>query len=110
MYAIRSYYELSAQQLHHRLEEVRIPLEAELPVYMMLGRIEEWKQGLSAQDKALYIYAFKNISDEYLSSHVRSYSCCYDQNRIVWLIQPVREDMGGGAEPFMDWMRAHREA
>lgn len=101
--------QLSEQQLGHRLEEVRIPLEAELPVYMMLGRIEEWKQGLSAQDRALYIYAFKNISDEYLSSHVRSYSCCYDQNRIVWLIQPVRADISGGAEPSMDWMRAHRE-
>lgn len=101
--------QLSAQQLGHRLEEVRIPLEAELPVYMMLGRIEEWKQGLSAQDRALYIYAFKNISDEYLSSHVHSYSCCYDQNRIVWLIQPVRADISGGAEPSMDWMRAHRE-
>ncbi|AZS13499.1 response regulator [Paenibacillus lutimineralis] len=102
--------QLSTKQLRHMLEEVRIPLEAELPVYMMLGRIEEWKQGLSVQDRALYIYAFKNISDEYLSSHVCSYSCCYDQNRIVWLIQPVREDISGGAEPFMDWMRAHREA
>jgi len=101
--------QFSAPKLQHMLDEVRIPLEAELPVYVMLGRIEEWKEGLTAQDKALFIYAFQNISDEYLSSHVRSYSCCYDPYRIVWLIQPKRDVADGALGPSMDWMRAHRE-
>ncbi|GGG04740.1 response regulator [Paenibacillus aceti] len=101
--------QLNPAQLQRMLDDVRIPLEAEQPVYMLLGRIEEWKEGLTVQDKALYIYAFKNISDEYLTSRVRGYSCCYDHNRIIWLIQPVREVVDASNEPCMDWMRAHRE-
>ncbi|MFU1794066.1 response regulator transcription factor [Paenibacillus azoreducens] len=93
-------------QLRQVFHEVGIPLDAEMPVYMLLGRVDAWKEMFTTPDKALLTYAYQNITDEYLSEHVRYFSFVYDLSRIVWLIQP-KGDMAA-TSGSLEWSKAYR--
>ncbi|MCJ8013399.1 response regulator [Paenibacillus sp. KQZ6P-2] len=93
-------------QLRQVFHEVDIPLDAEMPVYMLLGRVDAWKEMFTTPDKALLTYAYQNITDEYLSEHVRCFSLVYDLSRIVWLIQP-KEGMADASDS-LEWSKAYQ--
>ncbi|MCE5171616.1 response regulator [Paenibacillus profundus] len=78
----------TASELARHLREFDIPLQADLPVLLLLGRVDAWKDTFTTPDKALLIYGVQNITEEYVAPYVRCYSCVYDTSKIVWLIQP----------------------
>ncbi|MFD0698053.1 response regulator [Paenibacillus sp. GCM10027628] len=81
-------------QLENYFKDIDMPLRADVPIFLLLGRVDGWKEMITAPDKALLIYAVQNITEEYLSPYVRCYSYVYDQAKIVWFIQP-----GDGNDP-----------
>ena len=99
---------MTGQQLRDAFAEMDIPLDASLPVYLLIGRIDSWKEMFTAPDKALLAYALQNIGDEYLSAHVCCFSVVFDMNKMVWIFQPkagpeIMADTG-----TMEWTRAYR--
>ncbi|NOU86266.1 response regulator [Paenibacillus sp. LMG 31460] len=80
---------VTRSQLENHFKEIDMPLRADMPIILLLGRVDDWKDMITAPDKALLIYAVQNITEEFLSPYVRSYSYVYDQSKIVWFIQPL---------------------
>lgn len=102
--------QVTESQLVQAFQEIDIPLDATLPVYLLIGRIDAWTELFTTPDKALLAYAVQNICDEYLSAHVRSYSIVFELSKIVWIIQPKASDESSGDSGELDWIKAHRYA
>ncbi|MDQ6422417.1 response regulator [Paenibacillus sp. LHD-117] len=99
----------SRSELERLFREMDIPLDPRLPVHVLIGRIDAWKEMFSAPDKALLAYALQNVGDEYLSMGVRCHSVVFELSKIVWLVQPQARDDDGSAEAgIMDAVRAVR--
>ncbi|MBB6673719.1 response regulator [Cohnella nanjingensis] len=98
---------ISDGQLERHFREIDMPLRADLPVLLLLGRIDAWKEMLTAPDKALLLYAMQNVAEEYLTPFVRCYSYVYEQNKLLWFVQP-----GAEAETPDDfiWRKTHTYA
>jgi len=98
-------------QLDRMFRELDIPLDASLPAYLLIGRLDAWKETFTAPDKALLCYAMQNIGDEMLSAQVRCFSVVFELSKVVWLIQPKASS--GPVELSCDpgsaeWLKAHR--
>ncbi|MFL1675690.1 response regulator [Paenibacillus dendritiformis] len=79
--------EVAAERARH-LRELGIPLQADRPILLLLGRVDTWKESFTPLDKALLLYGVQNIAEEYAASQMQCYSCVCDNSRIVWLLQP----------------------
>ncbi|KEQ22283.1 response regulator [Paenibacillus tyrfis] len=100
--------QVTGEELKQAFKEIDIPLDATMPVYLLMGRVDAWKEMFTMPDKALLTYALQNICDEYLSAQVRSFSVVFELSKIVWIIQPKASDELSGHAGGLDWMRAHR--
>jgi two-component system response regulator YesN len=101
--------QVTDSQLEQAFKEIDIELDATRPVYLLIGRVDAWREMFTTPDKALLTYALQNICDEYLSSHVRCYSVVFELSKIVWMIQPkVSDPLSADAIDDQDWVRAHR--
>lgn len=79
----------SASTLKRMFHEVEMPLQVEERILTVIGRIDEWKEGLTPYEEQLFLFALQNIAAEYLEKSVKQISVTYtDSNRIVWIIQP----------------------
>ncbi|MFD0589320.1 response regulator [Paenibacillus sp. GCM10027627] len=101
---------VTESQLAHIFKEIDIPLDPSLPVYMLVGRIDAWRELFTAPDKALLVYALQNVGDEYLTAQVNGYSVVFELSKIVWLFQPKTSGVIGGDPGSLDWNSAHRYA
>jgi len=72
-----------------QLRELRIPLDAELPVILLLGRIDRWED-TGRGDRTLLLYAVQNIVSEYYAS-LSCFTASLDQHYFVCLLQPRPE-------------------
>ncbi|WP_217594708.1 response regulator [Cohnella sp. GbtcB17] len=81
-----------------RLRELHIPLKADEPLLMILGRVDAWKEEMSQSDKMLFLYAVHNIAEEYLQDAFRIVQIKYRQDRFVWLLQYKRPAAALGEE------------
>lgn len=72
-----------------KLRELRIPLNAELPIIPLLGRIDMWEDA-GREDRTLLLYAIQNIAAEYYVA-LSFFSVSLDQHHFICLLQPGRE-------------------
>ncbi|RAV20426.1 response regulator [Paenibacillus contaminans] len=96
---------VSDGQLASHFQDIDMPLRADMPVFLLLGRVDGWKDMMTAPDKALLIYAVQNIAEEYLAPFVRSYSYVYDQAKVVWFIQPGADSRMAQEASEPDWKK-----
>lgn len=89
-------------------KEIDIPLDPSLPYFLLIGRVDAWKELFTTPDKALLTYALQNICDEYLSAQARCYSVVFELSKIVWIIQPKASEELSANSDSMEWMRTHR--
>jgi len=89
---------VSDSQLKQAFKEIDIRLDATLPVYLLIGRVDAWKEMFTTPDKALLTYAVQNICDEYLSMQVRCYSVVFELSKIVWMIKKIAENELAGPD------------
>ncbi|QGQ99586.1 response regulator [Paenibacillus psychroresistens] len=75
-----------SENIKRKFNELDIPLQTDLPVQLIVGRMDEWPEDYTTSDRVLLMYAIHNIAKEYLAfSHVIPIS--YDQSKFVWLLQ-----------------------
>ncbi|MFS0726448.1 response regulator transcription factor [Paenibacillus sp. 1P07SE] len=72
-----------------QLRALEIKLKPELPVHLVVIRIDRWKFSMNWSDRALLLYSVQNIMDEYLSPRVRLHTLALDSSHIVGLWQPL---------------------
>ncbi|PYI55589.1 response regulator [Paenibacillus flagellatus] len=92
-------------QLAQHFQDIDMPLRADMPVMLLLGRVDGWKEFMTAPDKALLLYAVQNIAEEYWSSYLRTYSYVYDQSKIVWFIQPLCDPEAEAGAILASWTK-----
>jgi len=93
--------------LHQHFSEIDMPLRADLPVLMFLGRVDNWEDKLSVRDRALLIYAVQNISEELLTERMNGFSYVDDSSKILWLIQPRQHSDEHAPLPPTEWDRIY---
>ncbi|MFC5405967.1 response regulator transcription factor [Cohnella soli] len=71
-----------------QFEELQIPLNPSLPALQVVGRVDEWAEGISYYDRYLLMYSIRNIASEYLDTTVDQVSIVYDRFNLIWFIQP----------------------
>lgn len=82
---------MSAGSLKKKFAELDIALLADHPVFVMVGRVDEWPGNYAGSDYLLIFYAIQNIAQEFYASSIRLATVAYDKNRFVWLVQPTEE-------------------
>ena len=81
-----------------QLDELRIPLIAELPVIVLVGCFDNIPDNIRPQEKLRYFFTIKVTVEKFLSRHAKCIGIIYKGSHMVWLIQPIRKeisDMGG---------------
>lgn len=79
---------LSPEPRRDRFRRLDIPLAAEEPVYLLLGRLDEWKANMHESDLILLVYSLQNILGEYLTGSTNLLSVHYGKSQLVWFLQP----------------------
>ncbi|MBO9597543.1 MAG: response regulator [Cohnella sp.] len=83
---------ISAEQRRKQFAEMEMGFEPDSPVYMMITRMDAWKEAMSLSNRNWLHYALRNILEEYLSgSFVLNFVSC-DKDSVVWFLQPHRID------------------
>ncbi|OBY77577.1 DNA-binding response regulator [Paenibacillus sp. KS1] len=74
--------------IERHFQEYDIPLRADLPVMMVVGKVDAWKNSFSSLDKSLLLYGVQNIVEEYVTPYMECFSCPFEHSKLVWLLQP----------------------
>jgi two-component system response regulator YesN len=89
-----------------RFAELDIPLQAELPVMLIVCRVDEWYEAMNRYDKALLLYAVQNIAEEMWDcARLTGFSC--HPNQLLWFLQPKTADI---RENWQDMKEALRDS
>ncbi|MGG4551701.1 helix-turn-helix domain-containing protein [Paenibacillus sp. FSL W8-0186] len=84
--------QLGVQEIHQKqFDELAIPLRADRPVLIMLGRVNSFAGGLSYATKSRQLYRIRLIASQYLSARVSFVDVVNESMDPVWLIQPLQE-------------------
>lgn len=77
------------RSIREHFHELNISLTAVEPAIIVIGRIDEWREGTTPFDKSLYLFAIQNIANEYLDASVRQVSFEFEEkSKVAWLMQP----------------------
>ncbi|MEH7014334.1 response regulator [Neobacillus niacini] len=68
--------------------EIQLPLKAEYPVFLLVARIDSWRNASMKHDRELLVYALQNIMAESLGDRAAFYTLKYKQSQLIWFIQP----------------------
>jgi two-component system, response regulator YesN len=79
------------------LSDLDIRLRLDENVLLVIGRVDQWMEGMRPSDKALLLYAVHNVAEEFLTS-CTLHQVDIDRNRFIWFIQPHLEKGSDGAE------------
>lgn len=71
-----------------QFRDLGIQLNAQLPVLILIGSIEDSHLGCSYSDIIRKHYSIELIADQYLSTHTVYVHLVYENSSLVWLIQP----------------------
>ncbi|WP_158560790.1 response regulator [Paenibacillus contaminans] len=70
------------------LRELDIPLQSDMPVYVLVGRADDWGTITGAADRKLLLYAARNVAEELLGVSVVIVSATVEESKIACLLQP----------------------
>jgi two-component system response regulator YesN len=92
----------SEEALAQRFVDLNIPLKANLPVLMVVGKADSWDDTLKPSERALLSFAIQNIMEEFMPSSLTSLAILLDSSfHVLWLIQP-NPDLPDTAERTSD--------
>ncbi|MDG0790293.1 response regulator [Cohnella ginsengisoli] len=81
----------NAARLRDSFEEMEIELAADLPMLLLIGRVDSWEGKSQVSERRLLLYALQNIAEEHLRVSAQLVSFAADESNVVWLIQPKEE-------------------
>ncbi|OUS75830.1 hypothetical protein B1748_15490 [Paenibacillus sp. MY03] len=71
-----------------KFAESDIPILPDKPVFLVVGSMDGWEEGMSESERMLLLYACQNIAAEYLMPTCIQLSFTLEAYKIVWFIQP----------------------
>jgi two-component system, response regulator YesN len=89
--------EWGPEERKKQFAELEIPLAFDLPVFLIIGRVDLWPDNISLMDKMKLVYGMQNIASEHLSKSVAAVPVIYERTRLLWLLQPA---LKGGRDAF----------
>lgn len=103
--------QLGVQEIHQKqFDELAIPLRADRPVLIMLGRVNSFAGGLSYATKSRQLYRIRLIASQYLSARVLFVDAVTENMDPVWLIQPLPESgRADGWERVLTFIKGNLE-
>ncbi|QTH43062.1 response regulator [Cohnella sp. LGH] len=93
---LRGKASLAEASVRTRIRELEMSLSAELPVYVLLGRIDSWGGKGTLEGRKLMLYAVQNIVAETLRLKVKLASSEVDGWNVAWLLQPTDPNLEKG--------------
>ncbi|MCD9025940.1 response regulator [Cohnella silvisoli] len=78
----------SRKSREEQFAELSIPLDANRPVVVAVGRIDRWRDDAAINDKPLFTYSVHNIFEEFFAQEFTLVHLSGEHNRLVWLMQP----------------------
>ncbi|MFD0712894.1 response regulator [Paenibacillus sp. GCM10027626] len=72
-----------------QLDEVEIPLQADSPLLVLLGRLDNVSKDLDQTEKNRLVYSVKNLVELYLFGSIHSAFAYFEDSYFIWLIQPA---------------------
>lgn len=78
----------AAQSRAAQFGRLGIALSPDEPVFLLLCRLDEWKEVMNYSDRILLRYGVRNIMEEFMHNEVELASIDYDPSRIAWFLQP----------------------
>jgi two-component system, response regulator YesN len=70
--------------------DLDVPLRAEDPVLLLLGRVNVASGGTTYSDRMRRLYRVRTVARSYLSSHAVFVDYVHEQQDLVWLLQPLQ--------------------
>ncbi|MUG45332.1 response regulator transcription factor [Paenibacillus woosongensis] len=103
--------QLGVQEIHQKqFDELAIPLRADRPVLIMLGRVNSFASALTYATKSRQLYRIRLIANQYLSARVSFVDVVNESMDPVWLIQPLQESSEAESwERAMTFMKGNLE-
>lgn len=96
--------EFSAQDINQRqFTDLEVLLSAEVPVLMLMGRVDNLPKGISYSEKSRLMYSIKLISEQYFSSPLSCVQFVNENPYLIWLIQPGKKNMDNEEEENGIW-------
>ncbi len=91
-----------------QIQEMGLSLNAEMPVILMLGRMDRPQTSMSPLERSKLIYSINLVVEKYLSPVARSIHAEYERFNILWIIQPnePKDHAGKETENHSVWERA----
>jgi two-component system response regulator YesN len=71
-----------------QFSQTGITLNGELPVYVLVGRVDDWAAITGTTDRKLLLYAARNVTEELLRVSVDIVSVTVEESRMACLLQP----------------------
>lgn len=93
--------EINQQQFDH----LEIPLSSEIPVLMLVGRVDSLPRGISYSEKSRLLYSIKLISEQYFTSRRSCVQFVNENTYLIWLIQPNKGEINKGVDRDRLWNR-----
>ena len=78
-----------------QFDEYGIPLDATLPVLLLLGQTDMSMEDRDYSEKMKLIYGIRTICQEYFAGQIRQVQITYERNGLIWFIQPNKQDKSG---------------
>ncbi len=95
---------------HRSFGDLGIPLDADSPVYVILGRIDRWREDMANGDRELFLFSVQNIVSEYFAAGFALTSFLAGSGRLVWLLQPAAGNAGGEREIVLGTLESIQSA
>lgn len=71
-----------------QFSEIGIQLNCDMPVYVLVGRVDDWAAITGTTDRKLLLYAARNVIEELLNVSAVIASVTIEESRVVCLLQP----------------------
>lgn len=77
-----------------RFAELKLPFRADDPVFLIVGKVDEWREDVHSGDKSLFLYGIHNVVEEHFHDECHLVFVTYGQDRFLWLMQPKLAETG----------------
>ncbi|MDR6882501.1 response regulator [Bacillus sp. 3255] len=75
-------------RIEHDFTEIGIPLKSGIPVFLLIARVDSWRNVSMRLEQELLIFALQNIMEECFGDGATFFSVVYEPSKMIWFIQP----------------------
>jgi two-component system response regulator YesN len=79
-------------RIEQDFDEIGVPLQSGFPAFLLIARIDSWRNVSLRPEQELLIFALQNIMEECLGEGATFFSVVYEQSKMIWFIQPNKLD------------------